>query len=93
MGGRDNELSYTTDVLEEHIKELEQKLGEFNQHNLELMNDLSEAQNRIKVWKHSSEEAHKKLGAIRKIAERIKKNSHNSESQKHAYWLLEVLGE
>ena len=83
-------MSYTTDVLEEYIKEREAKLGselaekevklqeykerlgEYTQHNLELMSDLSDAQTRIKVWKHSAEEKERKLDAIRKVCDEQK---------------------
>jgi len=45
--------------------EMQEKLGEFNQHNLHLMSDLSDAQTRIKVWKHASEEYEEVIEAVR----------------------------
>ena len=54
------------DVIEVGDK-LEERVGEYTQHNLELMNALSDAQTRIKVWKHSAEEKEQKLEAIREL--------------------------
>jgi len=49
------------DELQEKNVELREKLGKFNQDNLQLMGDLDDAQTRIKVWKHASEEKSEKL--------------------------------
>ena len=49
------------DILKEENKELKERLGDYTQHNLELMAEVDDKNTRIKVWKHSSEEQQQKL--------------------------------
>ena len=66
---KEREAKLGSELAEKEVKlqEYKERLGEYTQHNLELMSDLSDAQTRIKVWKHSAEEKERKLDAIRNL--------------------------
>ena len=49
------------DELQEENKQLRETVGEYTQHNLQLMSDLDDARTRIKVWKHSAEDKERNL--------------------------------
>jgi len=51
----------TISELQEENKQLQERLGDYTQDNLELMAEVDDKNTRIKVWKHSSEEKQQKL--------------------------------
>ena len=60
-----------TSEMYSDIQKLRERVGEYTQHNLELMGDLDDAKTRIKVWKHSAEDIQKKFDQIKYLWQMI----------------------